>query len=377
MQRYIFFIVSFYFLSVKVLAQATIPADKTPTKETINLYNNLFKLTDKGFMFGHQDDLAYGVNWRYEKGRSDVKEAAGDYPAVYGWELGGIELGHAKNLDEVPFDKMKQFIRQAYGRGAVITISWHVSSPFGYKKGAWDTTHGTVASVLPGGSNHQLFKGWLNHIANFIGSLKGKRGEPIPVLFRPFHELTGNWFWWGKNSCTASDFKDLWRFSFQYLHNEKKLHNLLWVYNTSDNFNTREGFLERYPGDDVTDILSFDSYQYGDSSESDVFTRNVHSSLSIINEIAKEKNKLTALAETGYEAVPYSAWWTQTLLKAIGNNKISYVLVWRNHGYQESTGRMHYYAPYKGQVSANDFAEFYKLKKTLFEKEINEQKLYR
>jgi hypothetical protein len=353
------------------------PADKKATKETANLYNNLKKLAEKGFMFGHQDDLAYGVEWKYKDGRSDVKEASGDYPAVYGWELGGLERQNNEvNLDGVPFKKMKQYIKQGYERGAVITISWHADSPFGAQKGAWDTTHGTVASVNPGGSNHALYKEWLDKVAAFISSLKGSKGEAIPVLFRPFHEHTGNWFWWCKNACTDFEYKTLWRFTVYYLTTEKKLHNILWVYNTGGDFKSREDFLERYPGDDMVDMLSFDTYQYGDPQKEKWFEINTNKNLKLVGEIAKEKNKLFSLAETGYEAIPYANWWTETLLNAIGDNKISYVLVWRNHGYQADSKKMHYYAPYKGQVSEQDFVKFYNLDKALFEKDVLNERLY-
>src|SRR5262245_47715831 len=97
-------------------------SDKEATRETINLYNNLKRLADKGYMFGHQDDLAYGVEWKYKEGRSDVKDVTGDYPAIYGWELGGLErtTNNTANLDGVPFKKMKQFIKDGYQRGGVI-----------------------------------------------------------------------------------------------------------------------------------------------------------------------------------------------------------------------------------------------------------------
>lgn len=366
-----------FLFSCKAAAQKELPVDKEATKETVNLYNNLKRLAEKGFMFGHQDDLAYGVEWKYKEGRSDIKETAGDYPAVYGWELGGIERNNNEvNLDGVPFKKMKQYIKQGYERGGVITISWHADSPFGAQKGAWDTTHGTVASVNPGGVNHALYKEWLDKVAGFLSSLKGSKGESIPVLFRPFHELTGNWFWWGKNACTEFEYKTLWRFTVYYLQKEKKLHNLIWVYNTGGNFKTKEEYLERYPGDDMVDILSFDSYQFGDPQKEKWFEINTNNCLKLLGEIAKEKNKPFALAETGFEAIPYASWWTETLLNAIGENKISYVLVWRNHGYHNDMKKMHYYAPYKGQVSEPDFVKFYNLEKTLFEKEIEKEKLY-
>lgn len=353
------------------------PADAKATAETVNLYNNLLKLADTGFMFGHQDDLAYGVGWRYEEGRSDIKDVTGDYPAVYGWELGGLERDNStENIDKVPFKKMKQFIRDGYERGGVITISWHADSPLGNNKNAWDTTHGTVRSIVPGGANHELYKSWLDKMAVFLGSLKGSKGEAIPVLFRPFHEHTGHWFWWCKNASTAFDYKTLWRFTYHYLTNEKKLHNLLWVYNTSGNFNSREEFLERYPGDDVVDVLSFDTYQYNDPQKDRSFELSTNKGLALIGDLAKEKEKLFALAETGYEAVPYAEWWTKTLLKAIGDNKISYVMVWRNHGLASWNNKMHFYGPHKGQVSAEDFIRFYNLEHTFFERDIAGKKLY-
>ena len=77
-------------------------SDKNATPETENLYQNLILLQEKGFLFGHQDDLAYGVKWRYEEGRSDIKDVTGDYPALYGWDLGGIEHQKSNNIDGVP-----------------------------------------------------------------------------------------------------------------------------------------------------------------------------------------------------------------------------------------------------------------------------------
>ncbi len=360
-----------------VNAQDEGPVDVHASPETRNLYRNLRHLAARGFLVGHQDDLAYGVQWRYVKGRSDVLEVTGSYPALYGWDLGGIERENSTaNLDGVPFKKMKQFIREAYGRGGVITISWHVDSPFGYPKGAWDTTHGTVTSVLPGGINHELFKGWLDKVAGFIGSLKGTRGEPIPILFRPFHELTGGWFWWGKGPSTTMEFTTLWRFVYYYLQQEKKLHNLLWVYNTGGDFHTEQEFLERYPGDEFADVLSFDTYQYNDPATDSSFVVNTRRSLDLVAGIAGAKKKLFALAETGYEAIPYPTWWTGILARILGNQPVSYVLLWRNHGYNESMKKMHYYMPYKGQASEEDFRKFYRLDRTLFESDLGTGELY-
>jgi mannan endo-1,4-beta-mannosidase len=364
-----------FFTSLVALCYAQ--SDPKATKETVALYKNLKRLSGKGFLFGHQDDLAYGVHWTYKKDSSDVKSVTGDYPALYGWDLSGIESNHSNDIDGVPFSKMKEFVRQGYQRGGVITFSWHAPSPLGAPKGAWDTTRGTVNSILPGGANHAMYKDWLDRIASFLSSLKGSRGEVIPILFRPFHELTGNWFWWGKNACSEFEFKTLWRFTIYYLREEKQLHNLLIVYNTSGGFETKENFLERYPGDDMVDILSFDTYQWDDPQKTEWFEKNTNRDLGVIEQLAAEKDKLFALAETGYEAIPYATWWTDKLMKAIGDHKISYVLVWRNKGYDEWMKKMHYYVPYKGDKSEEDFVRFYKDDRTLFQNDVAKEDLYR
>ncbi|WP_298155710.1 glycosyl hydrolase [Flavobacterium sp.] len=361
------------------IAQTTINplCDKNATEEAITLYYNLQKTAQSGFLFGHQDDLAYGVNWRYEPGRSDVKDVTGDYPGVYGWDLGGLEKKSDKNLDGIPFDKMRQFIIDGKKRGGIITLSWHLDNPL-TGKNAWDTTPKSMESVLPGGASHEKYKSWLDEAAKFMLTLKDDKGKLIPILYRPFHELTGDWFWWCKNNGSPEQFKALWKFTVDY-YRMKGLHNLIYVYNTSD-FVSRADFLEYYPGADYADVLSFDTYEYSPPKPEDTsFIQKCQKQFAIIDDIAKEQHKLIALAETGLEQIPYEKWWTDTLVKAIGQYKISYVLVWRNHGWNEwmNPPHMHYYAPYKGQVSEEDFVDFYNLPNTFFEKDAKALSLYK
>jgi Glycosyl hydrolase family 26 len=339
--------------------------DRKATRETAALYNNLKKLLNKGFMFGHQDDLAYGVGWKYEAGRSDIKDVTGDYPGVYGWELGDLEIDKAVNLDSVPFKTMQQLIRQGYERGGVITISWHLNNPFTGKT-AWNPEPGTVASILPGGSKHDLYKSWLDKIAAFMNGLKGSRGEFIPVIFRPYHELNGNWFWWGGKHCSPEEFKKLWIFTVSYLRDQKNLHHLLYAYNT-DRFSSREEYLEKYPGDEWVDVIGFDIYQRNSSNEK--FIADIDKMLSTLEDIAKEKNKIPALTEFGGN-LSDSNWWTGTLLKGIGKHKISYVLGWRNAGWKAG-GEFEGYVPFKGHQSNKDFIRFYGMENTFFEKDIS------
>lgn len=361
-----------------LFSQRDFPSDNAASRATAHLYAKLKRLSAKGFLFGHQEDLAYGIHWKYQEDSSDVKSITGDYPALFGWDLSGLESGHDKDIDGNPFSLVKNCVRWAYDRGGVVTFSWHCPSPLKSGKSAWDTTHGTVESILPGGINHAVYQKWLDKVAAFLSSLKGSHAETIPVLYRPFHELTGNWFWWCSNTCSAGDFIKLWRYQIHYLRDVKHLHNLLVVYNPSDNFKDAKGYLARYPGDDVVDVLSLDSYQSNDPATSNRFEDNLDHCLSVIEKIAAQKDKPFALAETGYECIPYATWWTGKLLKGISGHKISYMLVWRNAGQigTQKQPHMHYYVPLPGDVSADDFIKFYQMKNTLFLNDVAKEKIY-
>lgn len=361
--------------SSSVYSRQNFPVDRKATVQTVNLYRNLKKLLNKGIMFGHQDDLAYGVGWKYVAGKSDVKEVTGDYPAVYGWELGRLETDQLVNIDSVPFAKMKGYIKDAYKAGAVITLSWHLNNPLTGKT-SWDPAAGTVASILPGGQKNDLYKSWLDKVAVFIQSLKGSKGELIPVIFRPFHELNGNWFWWGEKYCTPEEYKQLYRFTVSYLRETKNLHNLLYAFNT-DRFGSTDEFLKKYPGDEWVDVIGFDIYQRQQGQAANQqFVKDVDGMLTMVEDIAKERNKIAALTEFGFAQVPDSTWWTNVLWRAVEKHKISYALAWRNAGAKPS-GENEYYLPYKGQISEKDFRAFYQLPQTLFQKDVTKEKLYK
>jgi len=284
-----------------------------------------------------------------------------------------LEIDQPVNLDSVPFDKMKSFIREAYDRGGVITLSWHLNNPLTGKT-AWNPAPGTVASVLPDGEKHDLYKTWLDKVAAFILDLKGRRGDYIPVIFRPFHELNGDWFWWGGKNCTPDDLKQLYQFTESYLRDTKNVHNLLYAYNT-DKFYSKEEYLRRYPGDEWVDIIGFDIYQAYNTASSPDFIKHAGNMLATLDSIATEHHKIPALTEFGYNGLKDSVWWTKTFLKAVAPYRISYALAWRNAGFR-TADQYEFYVPYKGQLSSGDFVEFYKNGKTLFQKDIVKENLY-
>jgi mannan endo-1,4-beta-mannosidase len=309
-------------------------------------------------MVGHQDALAYGHLWYKESGRSDVKDVTGDYPAVVGWELGHVETGAEFNLDSVYFSDMKRYIRETHDRGGVTTASWHADNIVTGNT-AWDCAQDSVVrTVLPGGSNHTGYLTWLDRVAGFFLDLKDDNGNPIPVVFRMYHEHTGAWFWWGSKQCTPEEYKQLWIMTVGYLRDKKNVHNLLYAYSPSETGDEAE-FLERYPGDEYVDMVGYDCYVSGkDAGSVAKYEEAMARNLEIVTGYAAKSGKIPTIGETGMESIPDSVYFTQTVYPVISKYKIAWVLFWRNAW--ESGKPNHFYAPFTGHSSADDFREFVK-----------------
>lgn len=113
--------------------------------------------------------------------------------------------------------------------------------------------------------------------------LRRFQDENIPILWRPFHESYGTWFWWGAKGAKVA--RDLYRLMFDYYTGEKNLHNLLWVWNCD--------IEEAYPGDEYVDVVSIDVYlpEYQSTDYADAYEKLV---------AATSRDKVAALAEVGY-----------------------------------------------------------------------------
>lgn len=341
------------------------PCDKLATPETRELYHSLQRIKSAGVLFGHHDDTGYGVGWSYDKDSSDVKGTTGVYPAIYGWDLAKVEHDSTADINGLPFSVQSRRVKEAYERGGINTFSWHMDNPADSLT-AWDTTRRTVADIIPGGKFNDAYKQYLNRGAKYLLSLKGNDGQQIPILFRPFHEMTGDWFWWGKNTCTPEEFKKLWQFTIDYLRNTWALHNLVIVYSTAD-FKSEADFMQRYPGDDYVDFVGVDSYCVKDVN---AYKQNLDKQLTMLDTIATHHKKLSCLAETGYSQIPQDDWWTSVLLPVISRHNASYVLLWRNADSQQ------FYVPFPGQASAADFKRFSEDEHLIFQNKLTPLEVY-
>lgn len=307
---------------------------------------------DGKILFGHHDDPVYGHDWKFDQGRSDVKAVAGRYPAMMSWDLGRIELGDSLNIDGVPFDRIRNEVRAQNARGGINTFSWHLWNPVNGGD-SWQVTDSTIVAKMANDSTYNnLYRQQVRAVADFLGSLTDENGNRIGVIFRPWHENSGGWFFWGAPLCSAEDYHKLWT-DMRDEMDAAGIDNVLYAY-SPDRTETFEGYMSRYPGDELVDILGMDIYHFGGEAGTDEYRSAVTTGLGIVRKAASEHGKIAAFTETGMESVPMAGWWTEVLLPLLKENPVSYVVVWRNaHDRPE-----HFYAPYPGQISEDSFKTF-------------------
>lgn len=336
--------------------------DRKATHETRYLYENLKKYAGEKLLFGMHDATGYGVGWSGDDDRSDVKDVCGSYPAVFSWDANGI-------VNVGDWSRLKNRMLLAYTRGGINTICWHQFDPEG--KGFYydRVNYPVVPTILPGGKYHESYQHSLRQIARFMKSLRGPRGESVPVIFRPYHEQNGNWFWWGRSRCTEQEYIDLWRFTVHFLRDTLGLHNFIYAFSPDGNqYNQKSEYLNQYPGDEYIDVLGLDFYfGSGDTEEILKFQRRAIDAV----QYARDKNKLAAITEVGdrygwddTDMLEIEQWFTRCLLGAIKNSPTAknmvYAAVWRN------AHARHHFAPYPGHPSVADFLVFYYDPMTVF-----------
>jgi mannan endo-1,4-beta-mannosidase len=186
----------------------------------------------------------------------EATRAMGDAPALTGWDFWNTDQTIAQSIDEA-WAFGQQYPRQLF------TASIHFRNPWTNQGSAHDegwmqkapawkrfpVTELTTRNTAAG----QRYHGWLDEVA--AGMQRFEDANRV-ILWRPFHEANGCWFWWCP--ATPAEFHALWRHMFNYFTVDKGLNNLLWVYAPNIGF---ENFDTFYPGSEYVDIIGFDYYK--------------------------------------------------------------------------------------------------------------------
>ncbi|MCD7745313.1 MAG: glycoside hydrolase family 26 protein [Lachnospiraceae bacterium] len=263
--------------------QAKTPCNKNATPEAVKLLAYLESISGKAVLLGQHTQTRNPKELRY------IQDITGKQPAICGFEL----LAYSGNVrwdscDEECLTELYEDLGTVenaldWGRkGGIVTFTWHWYSPVGgFDKSfyAEKTDFDPDSALVEGSAENRAVLRDLDLIAV---QLKRFMDENIPVLWRPLHESDGTWFWWGRKGPEPA--KKLFRYMYNYFTEVKGLNNLLWVWNSV--------IPEGYPGDDVVDIISRDTYPeaHKHTSQADDYQELIK---------ITSARKLCALAEVG------------------------------------------------------------------------------
>jgi len=331
--------------------------DAEATDATRSLFAYLRDVRGEGILFGHQHATDYGESFAERDGvASDVLAATGDYPAVFGFDTLTIEgserPGVAENTREENALLLAEGIREATEHGAISTLSSHMEN-FVTGGSFYDTTGDTLRAVLPGGAHHGDLVEYLDLVALTAHHAVDADGEAIPIVFRPWHENAGSWFWWGASFGTPGEYAELFRFTVEYLRDVRDVHNLLYAFSPGSGFGgNAEQYLRTYPGDEFVDVLGYDVY---DSAASDAFLGGLVDDLGMVADLADARGKVSALTEFGItggvqpDGGNANPEWFTDVLGAIRSDasasRMAYMLTWANFGGSTSP-----YTPVGGEM---------------------------
>ena len=259
--------------------------NKNSTANTKKLYSFLKDSYGKYVITGQQCDG--GINGNEFKA---IKNLTGDYPALLGLDM--MDYTPSRTAFGASSSTVEKAIEFA-DKGGIVTFCWHWNAPTEYLNSTANSSDGwwggfytqnskfDIAKVMNGqdANGKKLIDRDIKEIAKQLKRLE-KAG--VPVIWRPLHEGSGGWFWWGAKGSDA--YKKLWKYLYNELTNTYGCNNLIWVYNGQS--------ADWYPGDEYVDIVGEDIYP-----GNHVYDPQVSRFRQAIN--YGSKTKITALTENG------------------------------------------------------------------------------
>jgi mannose/cellobiose epimerase-like protein (N-acyl-D-glucosamine 2-epimerase family) len=263
------------------------PVNRNATPQAKKLLDYLYSIGGKRIIAGHHNYVG-----RPNAFIDRVKELSGKSPQIWGCDfINCYRDGEGAKIVQEAYAKYKE--------GYIVTLMWHAGRPkddppFGWKESiqAKLTDQEWRELTTPGTELHSR---WLNQVDAVAGYLNELQALGVPILWRPYHELNGVWFWWGNRKGENGSAK-LYRMMFDRFVNHHKLNNLVWVWNTNaprQLINDEAYAYEDYfPGLDYVDVLAADVYHKD-------YRQSHHDAL-----VELGQGKLIALGEVGEVPTP-------------------------------------------------------------------------
>ena len=264
------------------------PVSPNPSPEAVQLLRYLYSISGEHTLAGQHCVPLVGSTRL-----AGVQKLTKHYPAVFGQDFGFSEPGTWDGINYRQRIVDEAILRNS--EGFIITIMWHAVRPIEDEPVDFQQSiQGKLTDqqwqdlVTPGTDINEKWKSQVDVIAFFLKQL---RNAGVPVLWRPYHEMNGDWFWWGKKAG-ENGYKKLYRMLFDRLVKFHGLNNLLWVYDANELRENVDPYDTYFPGQDVVDILAIDVYRNG-------FSQGDYDSL-----LAVAGDKPVALGEVGSPPTP-------------------------------------------------------------------------
>lgn len=242
---------------------AKAPSDASANAATVDLFRKLINCGPK-LLSGCSEQFS-GQNQKLGI-QSELKAISGETPAILAWEIYTQQTAAANKA------AMLADMNAHISAGGIVGLHDHPGNPVtstlfdtgytGAGTGYADRSGSPVAAIKTGGGSNATYLSYLDEVATIIGAING------PVLYRPFHEINGNWFWWN-GSDRRSDMVLVWQQTVDYLRNTKGLHNILFVLNFDANGSLADAayggqaLSAWFPGSSYVDVISIDYYPSG------------------------------------------------------------------------------------------------------------------
>ena len=254
--------------------------DKDATTQTVALWNYLKSVYGQKMLTGCWTESQFG-------GNDKVESCSGETPAIWGQDMNSWYRNRTEPNWINTWNGNIQGFKTAHKRGQILQVNWHWQMPSSkvngvYTRDAWGkdaagnvqmmTAQQWSDIITPGTALYDAMIEDIDyHVVNFLKKIVDDKGNPIPIIFRPLHEIDGGWFWW---TCTTDPTKTakLYKIMQDRIISFHGVHNLIWVWNPGVICNGgswppfQNSELARrklfYPGDDFCDITGIDLYDF-------------------------------------------------------------------------------------------------------------------
>ena len=224
-------------------AEPANPHANLPARAVLDYFHGFAARKEKRVLSGQFTDFGNGANLRLIE---NIQTQTGHWPALIGVDY--ADFGKGGLTFAAPNRTAIEYWRQ----GGLVTVSAHLYNPANPKGGGLRDKGVNVADLLaPDGDTHTR---WMRELDELAGGLQELKDAGVVVLWRPFHEMNGGWFWWGAQD--PDTFIKVWRHMFDYFSQTKGLDNLIWVYGP----NHGEKTAAYYAGDRYVDLVGLDAY---------------------------------------------------------------------------------------------------------------------